>query len=108
MKHDSKREIPGASGEGDYYHVILRGKEKFKKFRTQDVGSDGHSMRVAGQLRDEDRWQTQKLLFAKDDAYIVNGYLHSDREKTKNVLASFESVPRHIEGDRFYAKPGHQ
>lgn len=35
-----QRMKPGTTGEGDYYHVIVRPKEEFEKFRTQDVGND--------------------------------------------------------------------
>ncbi len=46
-----QRKKPGATGEGEYYHVVLRPKEGFVTFRTQDVGRKGHTLRVAGKKK---------------------------------------------------------
>jgi len=97
------RTKPGRKGEGDYFHVVVRDKNQFEKFRTQDVGHNGHSLRVAGQ-RPNGNWQTVKWLIAKSDATIVNGYLHGTRDKTRKLLSQFHYVPRHVTGDIFRTK----
>ena len=38
-----KRAKPGTTGEGEYFHIILRPKDEFTTFRYQDVGEKGIS-----------------------------------------------------------------
>lgn len=100
-----RRQKPGTTGHGEYYHVIVRPKNAFKVFRTHDVGSTGHTKRVAGQLP-TGNWETQKWLIPKEDAYVNrSGYLKSDREKTQEILNQLQRIPRHSRGDVFVAKP---
>lgn len=100
-----QRSKPATKGEGDYYHVVVRDKYPFEEFRTQDVGSEGHTLRVAGK-RENGSWDTVKWLINKKDAHVNGaGYLHSNRKKTEEVLNSLGSVPRHVKGDIFRAKP---
>lgn len=100
----SGRAAPGGQGEGDYFHVTLRDKNLFIRFRTQDVGAKGGIQRVAGQ-RPNDTWADQKWLISKDMAHVENGYLVADSDDVRQLLRRFGSVPRHVEGDLFKAKP---
>ena len=45
-----KRQKPGSTGEGEYYHIEVLPKTGFVAFRTQDVGKSGHIQRVAGKF----------------------------------------------------------
>ncbi len=98
------REKPGATGQGDYFHVEVRSKSEFATFRTQDVGKKGGIQRVAGK-RSSGSWDDQKWLIGKDQAHIEKDRLVPDTEDARKVLARLGSEPQHIEGDRFQAKP---
>ena len=98
------REKPGATGEGEFYHIEVRPKSEFKTFRTQDVGEKGGIERVAGQ-RESGSWDTQKWLISKEHAHVENGRLVADTADAREVLRELGSAPEHIEGDRFRAKP---
>jgi hypothetical protein len=98
------RETPGATGEGDYYHIEVRTKEEFKTFRTQDVGEKGGIERVAGH-RESGSWDTQKWLISKAQAHVEGGRLVADTADARKVLNELGSEPMHVEGDRFKAKP---
>jgi hypothetical protein len=100
-----KREKPGASGEGQYYHIEIRPAGPFTSFRTQDVGEKGGIQRVAGQ-REDGSWDTQKWLISKDLAHVEQGRLIPDHEDAREVLDELGSAPVLIEGDRFRAKSG--
>ncbi len=99
-----KREKPGATGQGEYFHVEVRPKSEFATFRTQDVGKKGGIQRVAGR-RGSGSWDDQKWLIGKDQAHIEKDKLVPDTEDARKVLERLGSEPRHIEGDRFKAKP---
>ena len=99
-----EREKPGATGQGEYFHVEVRPKSQFTTFRTQDVGKKGGIQRVAGR-RGSGSWDDQKWLIGKDQAHIEHGKLIPDTEDARKVLERLGSEPRHIEGDRFKAKP---
>jgi hypothetical protein len=62
-----KRAKPGTKGEGDYFRIVVRTKDEFATFRTQDVGEKGHILRLAGK-RSRGSWDTQAWLISKDDA----------------------------------------
>ncbi|MDG6221606.1 MAG: hypothetical protein QCI38_09205, partial [Candidatus Thermoplasmatota archaeon] len=79
------RTKPGTTGEGDYYHVTVRPKYQFTSFRTQDVGRDGHTMRVAGHRR-SGSWDTHKWLIHKDDAHVEDGTLVADDPQVNEIL----------------------
>ncbi len=98
------RKKPGAGGEGDYYHVEVRDKNQFTSFRTQDIGREGHTQRVAGH-RKSGSWDTQKWLIHKDDAHVEGDTLVTDDEDVQNVLDQLGSEPKHVKGDIFEAKP---
>lgn len=99
-----KREKPGATGEGKYYHIEIRPREQFTLFRTQDVGEKGGIQRVAGQ-RDDGSWETQTWLIGKELAHVEQGRLVPDAEAAREVLDDLEAAPEPIEGDRFRATP---
>jgi hypothetical protein len=99
-----KRAKPGATGEGEYYHVQIRPTEGFTTFRTHDVGEKGGIQRVAGQ-REDSSWETQKWLISKDLAHVERGRLVPDSQAARELLDDLGSAPEHLEGDRFQAKP---
>lgn len=98
------RTKPGRGGEGDYYHIEVRPKEQFTSFRTQDIGREGHTQRVAGH-KSSGSWKTQKWLVSKDDASVEGDELIIDDQKTKTVLENIRGPIRHVKGDVFRAKP---
>jgi hypothetical protein len=98
------REKPGATGEGEFYHIEVRPKEQFKTFRTHDVGKKGGIERVAGQ-RENGSWDDQKWLVSKELAHVENSKLIPDTQDAREVLNALGSQPVHLEGDRFKAKP---
>jgi hypothetical protein len=98
------RQKPGSSGQGNYYHIELRGGDDFETFRTQDVGDPGHLQRVAGK-RPGGGWSTVKWLVSKDDAHVEEGKLIGDTQEAKDLIKKLRSRPAHIRGDRFEAKP---
>jgi len=98
------RKKPGTQGGGDYYHVVVRRKDRFVTFRTQDVGEPGHIQRVAGK-RTSGSWDTVKWLISKQDAHVDGQTLVADTEEAQEVLAALGSEPVHVEGDVFQAKP---
>ena len=98
-----ERETPGATGEGEFYHIEVRPKEEFVKFRTQDVGEKGGLERVGGQ-RENGSWDTVKWLVSKEMAHVENGKLIAGHKDAKELFDDLGSEPKHIEGDRFEAK----
>ena len=98
------RKTPGATGQGEYYHVEVRPKGEFVTFRTHDVGKPGGIQRVAGR-RSSGSWDDQKWLISKEDAHIERGTLVPDPEEAQEVLSRLGSKPEHVRGDRFKAKP---
>jgi len=96
------RKRPGATGEGNYYHIDVRAKGEFSTFRTQDVGGPGHLLRVAGK-RFSGSWSTAAWLISKDDAHVENDKLVGDTKDAKDLLKNLRSTPVHLSGDRFKA-----
>jgi hypothetical protein len=99
-----KRAAPGSSGKGEYYHIEVRPTADFVTFRTQDIGEKGGIQRVGG-MRSNGSWDDQKWLISKDDAHIENDKLVPDTEDAREVLEALGSVPVHVAGDRFTARP---
>jgi hypothetical protein len=97
------RKKPGTGGEGEFYRIVVRPKEEFVTFRTQDVGDRGHVERVAGK-RESGSWDTQAWLVSKQDAHIDGDRLIPDTTDARNLLAELGSEPRHVKGDVFEAK----
>jgi hypothetical protein len=98
-----KRAKPGTKGEGDYFRIVVRTKDEFATFRTQDVGEKGHILRLAGK-RSSGSWDTQAWLISKDDAHIENDTLVADTDDARRLIEALGSKPTHIEGDVFEAK----
>ena len=72
-----KRRKPGTSGESEFFRIVVRPKEQFVTFRTQDVGGPGHIERIAGK-RSSGSWATQAWLVSKKDAHLDGGRLVPD------------------------------
>jgi hypothetical protein len=100
----TRRAKPGARGTGDYFHIQVRPRTEFFSFRNQDVGGRGGVERIAGQ-RINGSWDTQKWLIGKTLAHRDGKQLVADSVAAEKVLAQLGSVPRHLGGDRFIAKP---
>jgi hypothetical protein len=100
----TSRKAPGASGQGDYYHVEVRPRGDFVKFRTQDVGDPGHIQRIAGQ-RETGSWGTVKWLIGKEDAHVAGNRLVGNTKDAKDIINKLGSEPVHKMGDIFEAKP---
>ena len=100
----ARRAKPGARGGGKFFHIQVRPRTEFVTFRNQDVGGRGGIERVAGQ-RANGSWDTQKWLIGKTQAHIDGDRLVPDSLAAEKLLAQLGSVPRHLEGDRFIAKP---
>ena len=98
------RAKPGAKGGGEYFHIEVRPRSRFKTFRTQDVGKPGGIQRVSGR-RSSGSWDTQKWLISKSDAHLAGERLVPDTEDARQVLQQLGSPPVHLTGDRFKAKP---
>jgi hypothetical protein len=96
-----KRAKPGARGSGRFFHIQVRPRGEFVTFRNQALGG---VERVAGR-RANGSWDTQKWLIAKTDAHRVGTRLEADTAGARKVLSTLGSVPRHLGGDRFIAKP---
>jgi hypothetical protein len=97
------RREPGTTGDGAFYRIMVRPKEQFVTFRTQDVGGPGHIERVAGK-RPSGSWDTQAWLVAKEDAHIDSGKLIPDTVEARDLFAKLGSEPVHVKGDIFKAK----
>ncbi|MDO8533481.1 MAG: hypothetical protein Q7S17_01905 [Xanthobacteraceae bacterium] len=100
----STRAKPGATGKGKFFHIEVRPKRLFKRFRIQDVGKSGGIERVAGR-RSGGSWDTQKWLIGKRHAHRQGSRLVADTAEARKVLKTLGSQPRRIGGDRFRAKP---
>jgi hypothetical protein len=97
------RQKSGTTGGGEFYRIMVRPKEQFVTFRTQDVGGPGHIERVAGK-RPSGSWDTQAWLVAKEDAHIDSGKLIPDTAEARDLFATLGSEPVHVKGDVFRAK----
>ena len=98
-----KRARPGTTGEGDYYRIVIRPKEEFATFRTQDLGEPGHVLRVAGK-RGSGSWDTQAWLIQKGDAHPQGDTLVGDTEDARKLIAALGSPPKHVKGDVYEVK----
>jgi hypothetical protein len=99
-----RRAKPGARGRGGFFHIQVRPRTEFVTFRNQDVGLRGGIERVAGR-RANGSWDTQKWLIGKSEAHRAGKRLLADTAAARKVLRTLGSVPRHLGGDRFIAKP---
>jgi hypothetical protein len=97
------RKKPGTTGRGEYYRIVVRPKEEFVTFRTQDTGSPGHIERLAGKRR-SGSWSTQAWLVSKHDAHWDGIRLVPDTADARDLLSRPGSEPVHVKGDVFEAK----
>ena len=100
----TRRAKPGARGTGDFFHIQVRPKGDFVSFRNQDVGGRGGIERIAGR-RANGSWDTQKWLIGKSEAHRDGKQLVADTAAARKVLSQLGSLPCHLGGDRFIAKP---
>ncbi|HEY5714601.1 MAG TPA: hypothetical protein VIT68_04595 [Candidatus Gracilibacteria bacterium] len=98
------RKKPGSTGEGRYYHIIVRPKSQFTSFRCHDVGREGHTQRLAGH-RGSGSWATHAWLISKEDAHAEDGKLVIDSPKVKEILGDLRGPIEQQKGDIFKAKP---
>jgi hypothetical protein len=98
-----RRAKPGTRGGGEFYRIVVRPKDEFVTFRTQDVGDPGHVERLAGK-RPNGSWATQAWLVSKDDAHVEGQRLVPDAAEVRDLLEKLGSKPVHIKGDIFEAK----
>jgi len=98
------RAKPGAKGGGRFFHIEVRPSAQFAAFRVQDVGKPGGVERVAGR-RANGSWDTAKWLIEKTHAHLEDGHLVADSVEAEKLLKQLGSVPVHVGGDRFRAKP---
>jgi hypothetical protein len=98
-----RREKPGSTGRGDYYHIEVRPRNQFVSFRTHDVGRKGGIERVAGR-RSSGSWDDQKWLISKQLAHRRGDRLVPDSGVAQEVLGSLGSKPQRVRGDQFRAK----
>ena len=97
------RKKPGTVGGGEFYRIVVRPKEQFQTFRTQDVGDPGGLERVAGK-RESGSWDTQAWLVSKKDAHVEGDRLVPDSADARDLFARLGSEPVHLKGDVFAAK----
>ena len=104
MPATRRRARPGSAGRGRFYHVIVRPRSQFVRFRVQDVGGRGGVERVAGQ-RASGSWDTVKWLIAKRHARVRGGRLLGVSAEARKLLRNLGSMPVQVAGDRFRARP---
>jgi hypothetical protein len=84
-RRGGNRAKPGSKGGGRFFHIELRPSGAFTGFRVQDVGRPGG--------------------VEQTHAHLADGRLVADSLEAEKLLNSLGSVPVHIGGDRFRAKP---
>ena len=104
MRITKRRAQPGSSGRGRFYHIQVRPKSQFARFRVQDIGARGGIERVSGQ-RSDGSWDTVKWLVEKTHAHLHGGRLVADTAEARKLLRSLGSTPVQTTGDRLRAKP---
>lgn len=100
----SPRKKPGTTGEGNFFHIVIRPKEQFSSFRVQDVGAPGGLERVAGR-RPSGSWDTHAWLVAKTDAMVQGGKLVLKTKGARSLLAQINGAITHVRGDIWHAHP---
>jgi hypothetical protein len=104
MRTAKRRAKPGSKGKGRFFHIQVRPKSQFTRFRVQDIGARGGVERVAGQ-RSNGSWDTVKWLIEKTHAHVHGGRLVADTAEARKLLRSLGSTPIQTKGDRFRARP---
>ncbi|MDQ3634595.1 MAG: hypothetical protein M3405_08820 [Acidobacteriota bacterium] len=91
------------SNDSNFYHIEIRSPAEFKRFRLVGINEKIGIEKVNGQ-REDCSWEIVKWLVSKDAAHIEDGKLIADHKKVQEIFDKINSVPIHIEGDRFVAK----
>lgn len=99
-----RRRRPGTAGTGRYFRIEVRSGKGYATYRIQDVGSGGHTKRLAA-MTPSGQWVTKTWLIDKRDAHVKNGGLVIDRPKARTVLRQIVGPIRHLKGDIFRARP---
>jgi hypothetical protein len=89
---------------GDFYHVEVRPKGRFRSFRTEAVGRRAGIECISGR-RPDGRWEPQKWLIGKEHAHVEDGVLVPDTADVRRALGALESAPHRVRGDRFKSAP---
>jgi hypothetical protein len=97
------RNLPGTTGEGEFYRIEVRPKSEFVTFRNQDVGKPGGIERLAGK-RQSGSWDTVTWLVDKKFAHVEGNTLVPDHRDAKSLFENLGSNPKHVKGDVFKAK----
>ncbi len=97
------RKIPGTTGKGKYYRIVVRSKEGFVAFRFHDVGKPGGVQRLAGK-RSSGSWDDQAWLISKEMAHMEGKTLVADTPDAKKILQVIGPA-KHVEGDVFQGHP---
>jgi len=103
-KKIAKRQKPGSTGHGKFFHIEVRPAHDFKTFRMQDVGKAGGLERLAGK-RASGSWDTVAWLVSKEDAKVKNKELIIKDIHAKTVLKSLKGPIVRVKGDIFRAHP---
>ncbi len=100
-----ERAKPSVGSDG-YYRIEVHPKREFIFFsmHDHDIGQNGHTMRIAGKLKNG-RWGTALWLVSKKDAHVSpKGRLVIDDSATPPLLRHFRENLQHVNGDVFRAK----
>jgi hypothetical protein len=97
------RAKPDIKGRSHYYRIVVRPKEQFTSFRTQDIGNPGGLQRLAGR-RSSGSWATQAWLVNKDSAHVEGKKLIADNKDVQDLIRQLGSQPILEKGDIFTAK----
>ncbi len=100
-----ERAKPGSTEKEEYYHVEIRPREEFTRFRTY-VNEKTGIQRVAGRHK-TGIWDDQEWLISKEKAHIENERLIPDSEEARDFFKALGSKPVHVMADRFKVNPEH-
>jgi hypothetical protein len=93
----------GAKDDNTYYRIVVRPKEQFSSFRTQDVGQPGGLLRLAGR-QTSGTWATQAWLVSKGSAHVEGKQLIADKKDVQDLIRQLGSQPTLEKGDIFAVK----
>lgn len=99
------RKKPGTTGRGKNYRIVVRPKNQFTSFRTQDVGRPGGLQRIAGR-RSSGSWATVAWLIEKSMAHVTESQqLVITDTGAQSVMKNIRGPITHVTGDIFKAYP---
>jgi hypothetical protein len=99
----SKRAATGITSHDEYYRIIVRPKEQFTIFRTQDIGKPGALQRLAGKCSGG-TWATQAWLVNKGSAHVEGKKLVADNKDVQDLIRQLGSQPVLEKDDIFSTK----